>query len=60
MTAKENEIRNEERKLMARIRRVKLKRSKKLAAMTTEEFVEYNRKLAEELKNEGFIVVHSL
>ena len=56
MTVKEKEIRDEERKIMARIRRVKLKRSKKLAAMTTEEFVEYNRQLAEELRAKGFNV----
>jgi len=56
MTDQEKEIRAEERKIMARIRRVKLERSKKLAAMTDEEYMEYTRKLHEELKADGFNV----
>jgi hypothetical protein len=54
MTAEEKEIRDWERKLMARIRRVKIKESKKLAAMTSEERQEYWRKGAEELKARGY------
>lgn len=60
MTAKEHEIRAAERKIMAKIRRVKLRKSRELAAMTTEEFVEHNRKLAQELKAKGFNVVPSI
>ena len=56
MTAKEKEIRDWERKLMARIRRAKIKESKKLAVMTDEEFAEYYRKEAEELRAMGINV----
>jgi hypothetical protein len=54
MTAEEKEVRDWERKLMARIRRVKIKESKKLAAMTTEEMLEYWRKGTEDLKARGY------
>jgi hypothetical protein len=60
MTAKEKEIREAERKAMTEVRKWKLKESKKLAGMTTEEFDEYCRKGAEELKAEGFKVAFSL
>ena len=60
MTTEEKEIRDWEKRLMARIRRVKIKESKKLAAMTTEEFVEYYRQKAEESKAMGLNVVYSL
>jgi len=59
MTVKEKEIRDAERKLMTKIRRTKLKMSKKLAAMSEREFEEYCRKGAEELKARGYNVVYS-
>ena len=60
MTDREKEIRDAEKKAMAEVRRWRRKESKKLAVMTDEEFVEYHRKLADELKAEGFNVVYSL
>ena len=60
MTVREKEIRDAERKAMAEVRRWKLKESKKLAAMTDEEFVEYYRKAAEESKAMGLNVAYSL
>ena len=54
MTAEEKEMRDAERKSMAKIRRVKIKYSKMLAAMTSEERQEYWRKGAEEWKARGF------
>ena len=54
MTNEEKEIRDAERKLMAKIRRVKIKYSKMLAAMTPEERQEYWRKGVEELKARGY------
>ena len=57
MTAKEKEIRDWERKLMARIRRQKIKISKKLAVMTDDEIVEYYRKGTEELRARGINVI---
>ena len=60
MTAKEKEIKIEERKLMARIIRNKLRISKKIASMTTEEYVKYYNKKAEESKTLGLNVVNSL
>ena len=60
MTAEEKEIRDWEKKLMARIRRQKIKRSKKLLSMTSEERQEYWRQCAEEAKAEGYEAVYSL
>ena len=60
MTAEEKEIRDHERKLMAKLRRAKIKRSKKFAAMTTEEYFEYQRKITEELTAAGFKIYPSL
>ena len=60
MTAEEMKIREEERKLMTKIRRRKIKASKKMAAMTSEEFVMYFQKRAEESKAIGLNVVYSL
>ena len=60
MTAEEKEIRDWERKLMAKIRRQKIKRSKKLLAMTSEERQAYWRKCAEEAIAQGYDVVYSL
>ena len=60
MTAEEKEIRDHERKLMAKIRRTKIKRSKMFAAMTLEEEIEYDRKLTEELIADGFDIVPSV
>ena len=45
---------------MAQIRRAKIKMSKKIAAMTDEEFEEYSREGIEELEAEGFEVIYSL
>jgi hypothetical protein len=53
MTAREKEIRDAERKAMAEVRQWKLKESRKLAAMTSEERQEYWRKGAEESKARG-------
>ena len=54
MTAEEKEIKDAERKSMAKIRRVKRKYSKMLASMTEEEMLEFFRKGAEELKAKGY------
>ena len=60
MTAEEKEIRDHERKLMAKLRRAKIKRSLEYNAMTMEERMEHSRKITEELKAEGFDIVSSL
>ena len=60
MTAEEKEIRGAERKVMAEVRRWKIKESKALSAMNDEDFEEYCRKGAEELKAEGFKIAFSL
>jgi hypothetical protein len=60
MTAEEKEIRNHERKELAKIRRIKIKRAKKFAAMTDDEYFEYYRKLRERLIAAGFNVASSL
>ena len=54
MTDRKKKIKDAERKSMAKIRRVKIKYSKMLAAMTDEEMLEYWRKGAEELKAKGY------
>ena len=60
MTAEEKEIRDAERKAMAEVRRWKLKESKKILSMTSEERQAYWRKGAEEAIAEGYEVVYSL
>ena len=60
MTVEEKEIREAERKAMAEVRRWKLKESKKILSMTSEERQAYWRKGAEEATARGYEVVYSL
>jgi Asp-tRNA(Asn)/Glu-tRNA(Gln) amidotransferase A subunit family amidase len=60
MTDEEREIKAWERKLTAQIRKNKIKMSKKLLAMTSEEMQAYWEKGAEELRAKGIKVVYSV
>ena len=57
MTEEEKEIRKEERRLMAEVRRWKRKLAKRLEGMTLEERLEYWRKDAERLRAEGINLI---
>jgi len=57
MTDREKEIRDAERKAMAEVRRWKREVQKERQSMTPEELDEHDKKLREELKAKGFIII---
>ena len=57
MTDREKEIRAIEQKILAKARRIRLKESKKVEAMTPEERQEYYQKEAEALRARGINVI---
>ena len=60
LTPEEKEIRAEERRSMAALRRAKINLSKKLKGMTDEEIVAYFQRKDDELRAMGFNLVDAV